>query len=129
MKNKEYHVNKFHINFGHGKFRKYHTAGNTITAGAAFSVSSSDQDRACILLLRLQGRGGHWLWAHCVLQVRDNLESSQHPVIICTCQVLRSVVVTLCRICTCQVLRSVVVTLCRICTCQVLRSVAVTLCR
>ncbi|XP_043229741.1 neuronal PAS domain-containing protein 4-like [Amphibalanus amphitrite] len=51
-------------------------------------ISTSDQDRACILLLRLQGRGGHWLWAHCVLQVKENLESSQHPVIICTCQVL-----------------------------------------
>ncbi|XP_063241628.1 PAS domain-containing protein cky-1 [Bacillus rossius redtenbacheri] len=51
-------------------------------------ITQSEQDRSCILLLRLQRRTGEWLWAHCVLQVKDNMENSQQPVIVCTNQVL-----------------------------------------
>lgn len=57
----------------------------------SFTVTQSEQDRSCILLLRLQRRSGDWLWVHCVLQVKDNMENSQQPVIVCTNQVLRSV--------------------------------------
>ena len=53
------------------------------------TVTQSEQDRSCILLLRLQRRPGDWLWVHCVLQVKDNMENSQQPVIVCTNQVLR----------------------------------------
>ncbi|XP_033607758.1 uncharacterized protein LOC111865566 isoform X2 [Cryptotermes secundus] len=51
-------------------------------------IAQSEQDRSCILLLRLQRRSGDWLWVHCVLQVKDNMENSQQPVIVCTNQVL-----------------------------------------
>ncbi|XP_069697821.1 uncharacterized protein dysf [Periplaneta americana] len=51
-------------------------------------ITQSEQDRSCILLLRLQRRPGDWLWVHCVLQVKDNMENSQQPVIVCTNQVL-----------------------------------------
>jgi hypothetical protein len=34
-----------------------------------FTVTQSEQDRSCILLIRLQRRNGDWLWIHCVLQV------------------------------------------------------------
>nr|CAD7200845.1 unnamed protein product [Timema douglasi] len=51
-------------------------------------ITQSEQDRSCILLLRLQRRSGDWLWIHCVLQVKDNMENSQQPVIVCTNQVL-----------------------------------------
>lgn len=51
-------------------------------------ITQADQDRACILLLRLQSHSGYWLWVHVVLQVKDNMEGSQHPVIVCTNQVL-----------------------------------------
>ena len=30
-----------------------------------------------------------WIWVHVVLQVKDNNENSQQPVIVCTNQVLR----------------------------------------
>ncbi|GLH10218.1 Protein similar [Gryllus bimaculatus] len=53
-------------------------------------ITQSEQDRSCILLLRLQRRTGDWLWVHCVLQVKDNMENSQQPVIVCTNQVLSS---------------------------------------
>ncbi|XP_049806902.1 neuronal PAS domain-containing protein 4 [Schistocerca nitens] len=51
-------------------------------------ITQSEQDRSCILLLRLQRRAGDWLWVHCVLQVKDSVDSSQQPVIVCTNQVL-----------------------------------------
>ncbi|XP_054273278.1 PAS domain-containing protein cky-1 [Macrosteles quadrilineatus] len=51
-------------------------------------ITQSEQDRSCILLLRIQRRTGDWLWVHCVLQVKDNMENSQQPVIVCTNQVL-----------------------------------------
>lgn len=35
-----------------------------------FTVTQSEQDRSCILLVRLQRRNGSWLWIHCVLQVK-----------------------------------------------------------
>jgi hypothetical protein len=53
------------------------------------SVTQSESDRSCILLLRLQRQDGGWVWVHTVLQVKENLENSQSPVIVCTNQVLR----------------------------------------
>ncbi|XP_066985363.1 neuronal PAS domain-containing protein 4A-like isoform X4 [Macrobrachium rosenbergii] len=40
-------------------------------------ITTSEQDRSCILLLRLQAAGGAWRWVHCVLQVKDGAESCQ----------------------------------------------------
>ena len=40
------------------------------------SVTSSDQERSCILLLRLQAAGGEWRWVHCVLQLKDAQETN-----------------------------------------------------
>ena len=54
-----------------------------------YVVTQSENDRSCILLLRLQKQDGGWVWVHCVLQVKENLESSQTPVIVCTNQVLK----------------------------------------
>ncbi|VVC29320.1 PAS domain,RNA recognition motif domain [Cinara cedri] len=52
-------------------------------------ITQSEQDRSCILLARVQKRAtGDWLWIHCVLQVKDNMENSQQPVIVSTNQVL-----------------------------------------
>ncbi|XP_026470600.1 neuronal PAS domain-containing protein 4-like [Ctenocephalides felis] len=51
-------------------------------------ITQSEQDRSCILLLRMQRRTGDWLWVHCVLQVKDGADSAQQPVIVCTNQVL-----------------------------------------
>ena len=53
------------------------------------SVTQSENDRSCILLLRLQKQDGTWMWVHTVLQVKENLEHSQSPVIVCTNQVLK----------------------------------------
>ena len=39
------------------------------------TVTTSEQDRACILLVRLQAAGGTWRWVHCVLQVKDGADS------------------------------------------------------
>lgn len=38
--------------------------------------------------MRLQRRTGDWLHVHCVLQVKENMENTQQPVIVCTNQVL-----------------------------------------
>ena len=54
-----------------------------------FTVIQSEQERSCILLLRLQTNSMQWIWVHVVLQVKDNNENSQQPVIVCTNQVLR----------------------------------------
>lgn len=54
-----------------------------------FTVTQSEQDRSCILLVRMQKRSGDFLWVHVVLQVRDGHEANQQPVIVCTNQVLR----------------------------------------
>ncbi|VVC95110.1 PAS domain-containing protein cky-1-like isoform X2 [Leptidea sinapis] len=51
-------------------------------------ITQSEQERSCIALLRLQRRCGQFLWVHVVLQLKDNLENSQRPVIVCTNQVL-----------------------------------------
>ncbi|XP_038207362.1 hypoxia-inducible factor 1-alpha-like isoform X2 [Zerene cesonia] len=51
-------------------------------------ITQSEQERSCIALLRLQRRCGQFLWVHTVLQLKDNLENSQRPVIVCTNQVL-----------------------------------------
>lgn len=51
-------------------------------------ITQSENDRSCILLLRLQKQDGTWVWVHTVLQVKENLEHSQSPVIVCTNQVL-----------------------------------------
>lgn len=55
------------------------------------AVTQSDQERSCILLTRYQTQAGGWIWAHCVMQVRENMEGSQDPVIVLTNQVLRYV--------------------------------------
>ncbi|XP_041982699.1 uncharacterized protein LOC121735804 isoform X2 [Aricia agestis] len=51
-------------------------------------ITQSEQERSCIALLRLQRRCGQFMWVHAVLQLKDNLENSQRPVIVCTNQVL-----------------------------------------
>ncbi|KAJ8673396.1 hypothetical protein QAD02_004658 [Eretmocerus hayati] len=52
------------------------------------TVIQSDQERSSTALLRLQSRSGRWFWIHCVLQVKDTSEECQHPIIVCTNQVL-----------------------------------------
>ncbi|KAG8223903.1 hypothetical protein J437_LFUL001983 [Ladona fulva] len=73
-------------------------------------ITQSEQERSCILLVRLQRRTGDWLWVHCVLQAKDGGTSGGsgggaggtgngtdancaggggQPVIVCTNQVLR----------------------------------------
>ncbi|XP_015109095.1 neuronal PAS domain-containing protein 4 isoform X1 [Diachasma alloeum] len=52
------------------------------------SVIQSDQDRTSTALLRLQSSSGRWFWIHCVLQVKETSEECQHPIIVCTNQVL-----------------------------------------
>ena len=54
-----------------------------------FAVTQSEQDRSCILLVRMQRRTGDFIWVHVVLQVRDGQDSNQQPVIVCTNQVLK----------------------------------------
>jgi PAS domain len=62
-----------------------------------FAVTQSEQEKSCILLVRLQRKKGDWAWLHCVLQVKDSLDHTQQgntqthnsPVIVCTNQVLR----------------------------------------
>ncbi|KAF2367931.1 PAS domain [Trinorchestia longiramus] len=39
-------------------------------------ITSSEQERSCILLLRLQAAGGSWRWVHCVLQLKDAQETN-----------------------------------------------------
>lgn len=51
-------------------------------------VTQSEQDRSCILLIKMQKRCGNWVWIHCVLQVKDNMENNQTPIIVSTNQVL-----------------------------------------
>ncbi|CAG2162838.1 unnamed protein product, partial [Oppiella nova] len=51
-------------------------------------ITQSEQERSCILLLRLQTNASAWIWVHVVLQVKDSNDSSQQPVIVCTNQVL-----------------------------------------
>ena len=36
-----------------------------------FSVTQSESERSCILLLRLQKQDGSWIWCHTVIQVRS----------------------------------------------------------
>ncbi|XP_070000216.1 PAS domain-containing protein cky-1 isoform X1 [Penaeus vannamei] len=42
-------------------------------------ITTSEQDRSCIVLLRLQAAGGTWRWVHCVLQLKDGGEAGQTP--------------------------------------------------
>nr|NP_001097936.1 dysfusion, isoform C [Drosophila melanogaster]ABW08776.1 dysfusion, isoform C [Drosophila melanogaster] len=51
-------------------------------------IIQSEQDRSCILLVRMQRSSGEYTWVHVVLQVRDSPDSTQQPVIVCTNQVL-----------------------------------------
>ncbi|ALC46727.1 dys [Drosophila busckii] len=51
-------------------------------------ITQSEQDRSCILLVRMQRSSGDYTWVHVVLQVRDSPDSTQQPVIVCTNQVL-----------------------------------------
>ncbi|XP_039303162.1 LOW QUALITY PROTEIN: neuronal PAS domain-containing protein 4 [Solenopsis invicta] len=52
------------------------------------TVIQSDQERSTTALLKLQCRSGRWFWVHCVLQVKDTSDECQHPIIVCTNQVL-----------------------------------------
>lgn len=54
-------------------------------------ISQSEQEKSCILLMKVLNRSGSALWVHCVLQVKDSSDSSQQPIIVCTNQVLRFV--------------------------------------
>ncbi|CAG7720197.1 unnamed protein product, partial [Allacma fusca] len=49
--------------------------------------SQSEQEKSCILLLRLRTRKFDWIWIHCVLQVKEGQEAQQ-SVIVATNQVL-----------------------------------------
>uniref|UniRef100_A0A1B0A669 PAS domain-containing protein n=1 Tax=Glossina pallidipes TaxID=7398 RepID=A0A1B0A669_GLOPL len=51
-------------------------------------ITQSEQDRSCILLIRMQRSIGDFIWVHVVLQVRDPQDSNQQPVIVSTNQVL-----------------------------------------
>lgn len=69
-------------------------------------VTQSEQERSCILLVRLRTKAGGWIWCHVVLQVKENgngvngvtagtssssssaADSSNNPVIVCTNQIL-----------------------------------------
>nr|XP_029731824.1 uncharacterized protein LOC109423405 [Aedes albopictus] len=51
-------------------------------------ITQSEQDRSCILLVRMQRRQNDFIWVHVVLQVRDGQDSNQQSVIVCTNQVL-----------------------------------------
>ncbi|XP_055636672.1 uncharacterized protein LOC129775684 isoform X2 [Toxorhynchites rutilus septentrionalis] len=51
-------------------------------------ITQSEQDRSCILLVRMQRRQNDFIWVHVVLQVRDGQDSNQQSMIVCTNQVL-----------------------------------------
>ncbi|KAG1660101.1 Neuronal PAS domain-containing protein 4-like [Nymphon striatum] len=51
-------------------------------------ITTSEQERSCIMLLRLQKRDRKWIWVHVVLQVKEGSDNSQQPVIVSTNQVL-----------------------------------------
>uniref|UniRef100_T1JAN8 Neuronal PAS domain-containing protein 4 n=1 Tax=Strigamia maritima TaxID=126957 RepID=T1JAN8_STRMM len=44
-------------------------------------ITQSEQEKSGILLLRLHTRAGTTLWIHAVLQVKDNLDNTQQPVV------------------------------------------------
>lgn len=52
-------------------------------------ITQSEQEKSCILLLRLETADHRWIWVHSVLQFRDANDASQQPTIVCTNQVLR----------------------------------------
>ncbi|GFT62903.1 neuronal PAS domain-containing protein 4A [Nephila pilipes] len=51
-------------------------------------ITQSEQERSCIILLRLQNSTGCWLWVHVVLQIKDGTDTTQQSVIVCTNQIL-----------------------------------------
>ncbi|KFM81289.1 Neuronal PAS domain-containing protein 4, partial [Stegodyphus mimosarum] len=51
-------------------------------------ITQSEQERSCIILLRLQDSSGRWLWVHVVLQIKDGTDTTQQSVIVCTNQIL-----------------------------------------
>ncbi|XP_042894729.1 PAS domain-containing protein cky-1 isoform X2 [Parasteatoda tepidariorum] len=51
-------------------------------------ITQSEQERSCIILLRLQNSSGRWLWVHVVLQIKDSTDTTQQSVIVCTNQIL-----------------------------------------
>lgn len=56
---------------------------------SSLAVTQSEQERSCIILLRLQDSAGRWLWVHVVLQIKDGTDTTQQSVIVCTNQILR----------------------------------------
>ncbi|XP_053203183.1 uncharacterized protein LOC128387918 isoform X2 [Panonychus citri] len=51
-------------------------------------ITQSEQEKSCILLLRLETINHQWIWVHSVLQIKDSNDTSQQPIIVCTNQVL-----------------------------------------
>ncbi|CAM1308858.1 NPAS4 (predicted) [Pycnogonum litorale] len=51
-------------------------------------ITTSEQERSCIMLLRIQKSDGKWIWVHVVLQVKEGTDNSQQPIIVSTNQVL-----------------------------------------
>lgn len=54
----------------------------------SFLVTQSEQDKCCILLVKLQQRSGDFLWVHVVLQVKDATDTPRQ-LIVATNQILR----------------------------------------
>lgn len=52
------------------------------------SVTQSEQDKCCILLVKLQQQSGQFLWVHVVLQVKDAADTPRQ-FIVATNQILR----------------------------------------
>ncbi|KAJ2954711.1 hypothetical protein O0L34_g3014 [Tuta absoluta] len=50
-------------------------------------ITQSEQDKCCILLVKLQTRGGQFLWVHVVLQVKDAADTPRQ-FIVATNQIL-----------------------------------------
>ncbi|XP_053951924.1 uncharacterized protein LOC128859152 [Anastrepha ludens] len=88
-KNGEFHLgyNKSDIH-GHSWYNLLHSENLREAQSKHRLITQSEQDRSCILLVRMQRRQGDFIWVHVVLQVRDSQDTNQQPVIVCTNQVL-----------------------------------------
>ena len=53
-----------------------------------FSVTQSENERSCILLIQMQRQDGLWIWCHLVIQVKEHQDQEQAPYIVCTNQIL-----------------------------------------
>uniref|UniRef100_A0A1A9WF50 BHLH domain-containing protein n=1 Tax=Glossina brevipalpis TaxID=37001 RepID=A0A1A9WF50_9MUSC len=91
------HIDKngeFHLGYtrneiqGVSWYSLIHTDNLREAQGKHRLITQSEQDRSCILLIRMQRSLGDFIWVHVVLQVRDPQDSNQQPVIVSTNQVL-----------------------------------------